>query len=226
MCSVTGLRIGHVCITPWPGLTGPGRSPDPGCANQLPFQVRNVSRSVVSNSLQPNGLGLTRLFCPWDSPGKNSGVDCISFSRVSFWPRVRTWVSCIAGRLFTFWATRKFPSCGYVELGVRDCHLFSTQGYNRPSKVGSHEERKAVSTFHPVSQRDRNQVVERMRMKKNHRENQRQGSVPAALRFLTLVLRDLLVFLPLISEICHCIVSIPPFWLKLATIGSIATKES
>ena len=120
----------------------------------------------------------------------------------------------------------KFPSCGYVELGVRDCHLFSTQGYNRPGKVGSHEERKAVSTFHPVSQRDRNQVVERMRMKKNHRENQRQGSVPAALRFLTLVLRDLLVFLPLISEICHCIISIPPFWLKLATIGSIATKES
>ena len=30
----------------------------------------------MSNSLQPNGLGLTRLFCPWDSPGKNTGVDC------------------------------------------------------------------------------------------------------------------------------------------------------
>ena len=45
-----------------------------------------------------------------------------------------------------------------------------------------------------------------------------------ALKFLTLVLQDLLVFLPLISEICHCILAIPLFWLKLATIGSIATK--
>ena len=25
-------------------------------------------------TLQPHGLGLTRLFCPWDSPGKNTGV--------------------------------------------------------------------------------------------------------------------------------------------------------
>ena len=31
----------------------------------------------------------------------------ISFSRGSYWPRDRTWVSCIAGRLFTVWATRE-----------------------------------------------------------------------------------------------------------------------
>ena len=30
-----------------------------------------VTRSVVSNSLWPCGLYLTRLFCPWNSPGKN-----------------------------------------------------------------------------------------------------------------------------------------------------------
>ena len=28
----------------------------------------------MSDSLQPHGLGLTRLFCPWDSLGKNIGV--------------------------------------------------------------------------------------------------------------------------------------------------------
>ena len=28
----------------------------------------------MSNSLQPHGLQPTRLFCPWDSPGKNTGV--------------------------------------------------------------------------------------------------------------------------------------------------------
>ena len=30
--------------------------------------------SVVSDSLQPHGLQPTRLLCPWDSPGKNTGV--------------------------------------------------------------------------------------------------------------------------------------------------------
>ena len=30
--------------------------------------------SVVSNSVQPYGLKPTRFLCPWDSPGKNTGV--------------------------------------------------------------------------------------------------------------------------------------------------------
>ena len=32
--------------------------------------------SVVSDSLQPHGLQPTRLICPWDFPGKNTGVGC------------------------------------------------------------------------------------------------------------------------------------------------------
>ena len=32
--------------------------------------------SVLSNSLQSRGLLLARLFCTWDSPGKNTGTDC------------------------------------------------------------------------------------------------------------------------------------------------------
>ena len=35
-----------------------------------------VSRSVVPGSLQPRGLQRTRLLCPWNSPGKNTGVGC------------------------------------------------------------------------------------------------------------------------------------------------------
>ena len=34
------------------------------------------SRSVVSDSSQPHGLQPTRLLCPWDSPGKSTGVGC------------------------------------------------------------------------------------------------------------------------------------------------------
>ena len=40
--------------------------------------VLSVSCSVVSNSLQPHGLWPARFFCPWDSPDKNTGVDCHS----------------------------------------------------------------------------------------------------------------------------------------------------
>ena len=35
-----------------------------------------VSHSVVLGSLQPHGLQPTRLLCPWDFPGKNTGVGC------------------------------------------------------------------------------------------------------------------------------------------------------
>ena len=34
------------------------------------------SHSVVSNSLQPHGLQPARLLCPWNFPGKNTGVGC------------------------------------------------------------------------------------------------------------------------------------------------------
>ena len=36
----------------------------------------SVSRSVMSGSLQLHGLWPTRLLCPWDFPGKNTGVGC------------------------------------------------------------------------------------------------------------------------------------------------------
>ena len=34
------------------------------------------SRSVVSNSSRPHGLQPTRLLCPWDFPGKSTGMGC------------------------------------------------------------------------------------------------------------------------------------------------------
>ena len=36
----------------------------------------SVSCSVMSDSLQPHEPQPTRLLCPWDSPGKNTGVSC------------------------------------------------------------------------------------------------------------------------------------------------------
>ena len=37
-----------------------------------------VSHSVMSDSLRPHELEPTRLLCPWNSPSKNTGVDCHS----------------------------------------------------------------------------------------------------------------------------------------------------
>ena len=38
------------------------------------------NHSVVSDSLQPNRLEPTGLFCPWNSPGKNTGGGSVQFS--------------------------------------------------------------------------------------------------------------------------------------------------
>ena len=35
-----------------------------------------LSHSAMSSSLWPHGLWPARLLCPWDSPGKNTGVGC------------------------------------------------------------------------------------------------------------------------------------------------------
>ena len=37
-------------------------------------ESESVSRSIMSYSLWPHGLYTTRLLCPWDSPGKNTGM--------------------------------------------------------------------------------------------------------------------------------------------------------
>ena len=39
-------------------------------------ESENVRSSVVSDSLGPHGLQPTRFPCPWDSPGKSTGVAC------------------------------------------------------------------------------------------------------------------------------------------------------
>ena len=56
------------------------------------FLKGSVSCSAMSGSLQPHGLQPTRLLCPRDFPGENTGVFAISFSMGSSQPRDQTWV--------------------------------------------------------------------------------------------------------------------------------------
>ena len=51
--------------------------------------------------LWPHGLQPARLLCPWDFPGKNTGVGGHFLLQGIFWLRDGTHVSCIAGSFFT-----------------------------------------------------------------------------------------------------------------------------
>ena len=44
----------------------------------MKIQFSSVAQSCLT-SLQPYGLYPARVLCPWDSPGKNTGVGCQSF---------------------------------------------------------------------------------------------------------------------------------------------------
>ena len=60
-----------------------------------------------------------RLLCPWDSPDKNTGVDCHAFLQVIFptqgWNHV-SFVSCSGRGFFTTSVTQKAPSFLYLAL--------------------------------------------------------------------------------------------------------------
>ena len=79
LCPRERLETGNACL--------------PGSSGLLQRLCVCVSRSAVSDSLQPHGLQLTRLFCPWNSLGKNPQVGCHSL------PNPGT--SHIAGRFLT-----------------------------------------------------------------------------------------------------------------------------
>ena len=68
----------------WSGLPFSEDLPNPGIkpecaalqADSLLSEPPEVLHSVMSDSLQSNGLYPTRLLCPWDFPGKHTGVGC------------------------------------------------------------------------------------------------------------------------------------------------------
>ena len=54
----------------------------------MAYNERERSCSVMSDSLQPHELQLTRLLCPWDFPGKSNGVGCYFLLQRIFWTQV------------------------------------------------------------------------------------------------------------------------------------------
>ena len=59
-------------------------------------------------TLRPNGLYPTSLLCPWDSPGKNTGMGCHSLLQKIFPTQGSNPVSFIAGKFFSHHVTCKY----------------------------------------------------------------------------------------------------------------------
>ena len=67
-----------------------------------------LSCSVESDSLWPYWLKPARLLCPWDYPGKNTGVGCRFLLQGIFRPRDWThvsYISCTGRQILYRWAT-------------------------------------------------------------------------------------------------------------------------
>ena len=77
--------------------------------------------------LQPYGLLPTRLLCPWDSPGKNTGVGCHVLLQGIFptqgpYSHLLQLLHC---RQFLYcWATRKVHVCVCVCTDILYCFIF------------------------------------------------------------------------------------------------------
>ena len=81
-------RFSHVRLCATPQTAAHQAPPSLGFSRQehwseLPFpppmhesEKWKWSHSVVSDSSRPHGLQSTRLLCPWDFPGKSTGVGC------------------------------------------------------------------------------------------------------------------------------------------------------
>ena len=67
-----------------------------------------VSLSVVSDSSRPHGLSPSRLLCPWDSVGRNTGVACHSL--------LSTQVSRMAGEFFIVCSTREAHNLSSCQI--------------------------------------------------------------------------------------------------------------
>ena len=81
-------------------------------------EVSEVAQSL--SSLQPRGLYPTRLLCPWDSPGKNTGVGHV-------WQKPLQYCKVISLQLIKIKEKKKNTGvgCHFLLQGI-----FPTQGLN------------------------------------------------------------------------------------------------
>ena len=96
------------------------------------------SLSVVPDSERPHGLQPTRLLCPWDFPGKSTGVGCHCLLWVKCYIAVLVTniIKMLHGRICDKYKHKwslSIPSITLVKLIIS--HSFSRCGYQGSEKV-------------------------------------------------------------------------------------------
>ena len=98
-----------------------------------PGKPRSISLlfscSVLSDSLQPHGLEPVRLLCSWDSPGKNTGMDC-RFLLQGIFPSQGSNPCLLLGRwILDHWATWEAQTI--IERDNKENINLITQRYSK-----------------------------------------------------------------------------------------------
>ena len=96
-------------------------------------KVKSFSRSVVSDPQWPYGLQPTRLLCPWDFPGRSTGVGC-HCNLTDTWTNLCNWTWEWSSHLWKFAAWR------FVYRGLTEYQGPFTQEYDNHL-------RKSLSSF-------------------------------------------------------------------------------
>ena len=95
------------------------------CCMRWSASKKGVSRSVLSNSLQPHGLYPARLLCPRNSPGKNTSVGS-HFLLQGILPIQGLNLSLLhCSIFFTVWATREARSASSLRSNTHAWELGS-----------------------------------------------------------------------------------------------------
>ena len=103
-----------------------------GCSTSLIIQF---SRSVMSSSLWPHGLEPSRLLCPWDFPGKNTGMGG-HFLLQGIFPTQGSNLHLLHIRQILYrWATREAPECSNIGNYLK---RFATQSVASGRQAQTH----------------------------------------------------------------------------------------
>ena len=97
--------------------------------------MASIVCSVVSDSLRPHGLQLTRLLCPWNSPGKNTGVAC-HFLLQGIFP-TQGLNSCLWHLMH--WQADSLPLCHLRSLASIAFHFKSSKTTSQKRKKLEHK---------------------------------------------------------------------------------------
>ena len=71
------------------------------------------------------------LLCPWDFPGKSTGVGCHFLLRGSSQPKDRSWVSCVVGRCLTVLTTREVDKKAFLSNQCKEIEENNRMGKTR-----------------------------------------------------------------------------------------------